>query len=60
MKALRDFVSEERGQDIIEYTLLLAFILFAIIGLASGYYASIAGVTATTNENLAAANAGIR
>ncbi len=60
MKAVREFVGEERGQDIIEYGLLLAFVVFAIIGLASGYYGNIAGVTATTNENLSAANAGIR
>ena len=31
------FWREEEGQDLIEYTLLMAFVMFTIIGLASGF-----------------------
>jgi Flp pilus assembly pilin Flp len=47
---------DEQGQDLVEYTLILSFVLFAVIGLAAGYHSSIAGVTSTTNSNLALAN----
>jgi len=50
------FLQDENGQDLIEYTLLLSFVLFAVVGLAVGYNASIAGVTSTTNSNLSLAN----
>jgi Flp pilus assembly pilin Flp len=53
---IRRFWNDEGGQSLVEYTLVLAFIMFAIIGLAKGYHGSIAGVTGVTNSNLAAAN----
>ena len=51
------FLQDEKGQDLVEYTLVLSFVLFAVVGLATGYHASIAGVTSTTNSNLSLANA---
>jgi len=51
------FLRDEQGQDLVEYTLVLSFVLFAVVGLALGYHDSIAGVTSTTNSNLAQANA---
>ncbi|HUA61337.1 MAG TPA: Flp family type IVb pilin [Verrucomicrobiae bacterium] len=51
-----EFLRDDQGQDLVEYTLLLSFVLFAVVGLAVGYNASIAGVTSTTNQNLQLAN----
>jgi len=51
------FFCDEQGQDLVEYTLILSFVLFAVIGLAAGYRGSIAGITSTTNSNLAQASA---
>ena len=53
---VRRFAAEERGTGLVEYTLLLAFVMFTIIGLASGFHSSVAGVTSVTNSNLASAN----
>ena len=50
------FLQNEQGQDLVEYTLILSFVLFAVVGLALGYTNSVAGVTSTTNHNLALAN----
>ena len=50
------FFRDEQGQDLVEYTLILSFVLFAVIGLAAGYHDNIAGVTSTTNSNLSLAN----
>jgi len=57
---IRRFFAEERGAGLVEYTLLLAFVMFTIIGLASGFHSSVAGVTGVTNSNLAAANSVVR
>ncbi|HEY7269502.1 MAG TPA: hypothetical protein VH951_06720 [Dehalococcoidia bacterium] len=40
----------------VEYMLLLAFVLFTVIGLVSGMGSSIAGIVGITNSNLDAAN----
>jgi Flp pilus assembly pilin Flp len=50
------FLREEKGQDLTEYTLLIVFVLLAILGLASGYHNNIAGIVSITNTNLATAN----
>lgn len=47
---------EERGQDLVEYTLLMAFVMFTIIGLASGFGSSVAGITNTSNSQITYAN----
>ena len=56
---LKLFLLEESGQDLTEYTLLIVFVLLAIIGLATGYTNSIAGVAAATNSTLAKGSAAI-
>ena len=57
MIALCDgFLRDERGQDLVEYTLLIGFIMFTVIGLATGFRPSIAGITSLTNTNLSLAN----
>ena len=52
----RKFRRDEQGQSLVEYTLLLAFILFVVIGLTSGYHSSIAGITSVSSSQLVAAN----
>ena len=56
----RNFPGDERGQDLVEYTLLLAFVLFVVIGLASGYHGSILGITTVSSSQLAAANTNVQ
>jgi len=50
-------LKDEQGQDLVEYSLLLAFVMFAVVGLASGFQSSIAGVAGITNSHLAVATA---
>ena len=50
------FWREESGQDLVEYTLLMAFVMFTIIGLASGFGNSVAGITSTSNSQISFAN----
>lgn len=57
---LRAFQEEEQGQDLVEYTLLLFFVLSILIGLTTGFHSSIAGVAAISNSQLAAANTTIQ
>ena len=57
MKALYNFWNDDRGQDLIEYTLLLVFVAIATAGLFLGGGASIAGIVCTTNSQIVAANA---
>lgn len=54
---LKQFVHDDQGQDLVEYTLLLAFVAFTVAGLASGLGASVAGITSVSNSQIAAANA---
>ncbi|SPF36333.1 hypothetical protein SBA4_1860008 [Candidatus Sulfopaludibacter sp. SbA4] len=56
----RSFAADETGQDLAEYSLLIAFVLTAIIGLASGLHGSIAEVAGVSNSQLNAAQAAIR
>jgi len=50
------FLRDEQGQDLIEYTLILSFLCFTILGLAIGFKTSIAGIVSTTNTDLSLAN----
>ncbi len=50
------FLREEQGQDLIEYTLLLAFVCLASAALFISAGGSISGIWTSTNSNLAAAN----
>ncbi len=57
MKFLRDFWKDEQGQDLIEYTLLMAFVALASAALFLGAGGSIKGIWTVTNSQLVAANA---
>ena len=48
--------NEESGQDLIEYTLLMAFVALASAALFIGAGGSIQGIWSVTNSQLAAAN----
>lgn len=56
LTCLHNLARDEQGQDLIEYTLLLAFVLFLIVGLTGGFHSSIAGVAAVSDSQIAAAN----
>ena len=53
--ALRTFWYGEEGQDMVEYSLLLAFIALAAVGLLSGVKSSISTIWTSISTNLAAA-----
>ena len=50
------FLREEQGQDLIEYTLLLAFVCLASAALFISAGGSVSGIWTSANSNLAAAN----
>jgi Flp pilus assembly pilin Flp len=56
---LTTFLSDDNGQDLIEYTLLMAFVVFTVAGLIIGIGSSIAGITNTSTSQINAANASI-
>lgn len=56
MTILRNFWNDEQGQDLIEYTLLMAFVALASAALFIGAGSSIKGIWTVTNTQLAAAN----
>jgi Flp pilus assembly pilin Flp len=53
---LRAFLVDESGQDLIEYTLLMAFVALASAALFIGFGGSIKGIWCVTNSQLEAAN----
>jgi Flp pilus assembly pilin Flp len=56
MTYLRNFWNDEQGQDLIEYTLLMAFVALASAALFIGAGNSIKGIWSSTNSQLTAAN----
>jgi Flp pilus assembly pilin Flp len=56
MKRFRSFLADENGQDLIEYTLLMAFVALASAALFIGAGGSIQGIWSVTNSQLAAAS----
>jgi Flp pilus assembly pilin Flp len=52
----KNFVRDEQGQDLIEYTLLLGFVALASAALFIGAGGSINGIWQVTNGHLANAN----
>ena len=56
MTHIRSFFSDEQGQDLIEYTLLLAFVALASAALFIGAGNSVKGIWSITNSQLEAAN----
>ena len=57
MSLLKRFCKEESGQDLIEYTLLLAFVALASAALFISAGGSVQGIWMATNSQLSAANA---
>jgi Flp pilus assembly pilin Flp len=51
-----EFLANEEGQDLIEYTLLMAFVAMASAALFIGAGGSIKGIWSTSNNQLAQAN----
>jgi Flp pilus assembly pilin Flp len=56
MNFLKNFVRDEQGQDLIEYTLLMAFVALASAALFLGAGSSIKGIWTSTNTQLTTAN----
>lgn len=50
------FWNEEEGQDLVEYSLLLAFIALAAVGLLSGTRTTISGLWTTISNTLVSAS----
>jgi len=51
------FLHDEHGQDLIEYTLLLAFVCLATAALFISSGGSLSGIWITANSQLTVANA---
>jgi Flp pilus assembly pilin Flp len=56
IETVRSFWNDDQGQDLIEYTLLMAFVALASAALFIGAGGSISGIWVTSNSQLAAAN----
>ena len=56
MTFMRNFWNEEQGQDLIEYTLLMAFVALASAALFLGAGTSIKGIWTKSSTNLDTAN----
>jgi Flp pilus assembly pilin Flp len=54
---LYNFVKDQHGQDLIEYTLLLAFVCLATAALFISSGGSLSGIWITANTDLTTANA---
>ncbi len=59
MTFLRNFWKDEQGQDLIEYTLLMAFVALASAALFMGAGNSIKSIWSKTATNLASADNGM-
>jgi Flp pilus assembly pilin Flp len=57
MNMIRTFLKDEQGQDMIEYTLLVAFVALASAAIYIGAGQQIQGIWKQANSNLVAANA---
>jgi Flp pilus assembly pilin Flp len=56
MNRILNFLRDDQGQDLIEYTLLMAFVALASAALFLGAGGSISGIWTTSNSQLVAAN----
>jgi Flp pilus assembly pilin Flp len=57
MTFLRNFWNDEQGQDLIEYTLLMAFVALASAALFIGAGGSVKGIWSKAQTQLSSANA---
>jgi Flp pilus assembly pilin Flp len=56
LSILAQFCSDDQGQDLIEYTLLMAFVALASAALFAGAGGSVKGIWSGTNSQLTHAN----
>ena len=56
MKHFENFIQQEKGQDVVEYTLLLAFVALASAALFINAGGSVNGIWTTANGILSNAN----
>ena len=56
MKFLKTFLKDEQGQDLIEYTLLLAFVALAAAALFTNVGTSLKGIWGDASSTAAAAS----
>jgi Flp pilus assembly pilin Flp len=56
MNFIDQFWKNEQGQDLIEYTLLMAFVAIASAGLFLGAGGDVKGIWSVSNNELAQAN----
>jgi len=56
MTTIRRFLKDEQAQDLIEYTLLLAFVCLASAALFISAGGSVSGIWSSANTDLANAN----
>jgi Flp pilus assembly pilin Flp len=53
---LHGFWTEEEGQDLIEYTLLMTFIVMAVFALIGAGHPAVVGIWTNANNQLVSAN----
>jgi len=53
---LRSLLRDDDGQDLVEYTLLISFVLFCTIAIVGFGGNSIKGIVSTSNSQIAAGN----
>ncbi len=56
-RCISTFWQDEQGQDMVEYSLLLAFIALAAVALLSGIKVQIKGLFSTISSTLSSTNA---
>lgn len=56
MRQIYDFLNDEQGQDLIEYTLLMAFIALASAAVFVNAGKSVKGIWGAASNQLSAAN----
>ena len=57
MTHIKNFIKDEQGQDLVEYTLLLAFVALAIGALYTAMGTSVLNIWTKANADLTSANA---
>jgi len=56
LQRLHGFWDQEEGQDLIEYTLLMTFIVMAVFALIGAGHPAVVGIWTTTNQHISIAN----
>jgi len=56
---IKRFLNDAQAQDVVEYTLLVAFVVLVSAGLFMGNGGSVQGIWGTADSQLALANSGV-